>query len=151
MKVIKILAALLLTLLLIIAGLLVYIDFSTRLPDTKGMEEYYSQHKELFSERTAEIILSLKAGREIDTNRRDEIGYFRVDAALEPSVLVKYYTHQRGFSVGAYGNGIAYLEMPPARLYGSLQQMVEDSRAVEGFEGFGRLSANWYYFRWELD
>ncbi|MEN8107285.1 MAG: hypothetical protein ABFS22_04690 [Pseudomonadota bacterium] len=73
-----------------------------------------------------------------------------MEAALKP-LSIKYYTHRRGFGVGTFGTGIAWLENPPDKICPGLEAMKQDDRQIEGFVGFGHLSGNWYYFRGELD
>ena len=141
MRILKILTLTLTSLLLLVLGLFGYLFFSTQLPNTEEMHKFYSSHHADLDKENKEII----------SKENRKIGYFNVEATLNPSISIKYYTHQQGFGVGAYGTGIAYLEIPPHKLYASLEEMNKDSNSMEGFVGFGLLSHNWYYFRWELD
>jgi hypothetical protein len=132
----------------------VYLIFIARLPDTKEMHSYFLSHQAEFEKENTEIISRLKAEQAINSNENMKPVYFRLEAALKPSLSIKYYTHQLGIGLGAFGTGIAYLETPPNIIYSGLEEMVEDSRATEGFVGFGQLSSkssNWYYFFWEID
>ena len=151
MRILKILTLTLTSLLLLVLGLFGYLFFSTQLPNTEEMHKFYSSHHADLDKENKEIISKVMAGQPINSKENRKIGYFNVEATLNPSISIKYYTHQQGFGVGAYGTGIAYLEIPPHKLYASLEEMNKDSNSMEGFVGFGLLSHNWYYFRWELD
>jgi len=137
--------------LLFIIVIFGYLYFTTKLPNTEEMNSFYSFRQAKFEKINNEIISRLIAGQLIDLKKNKEVGYFRMSAELKPTISIKYYTHQRGFGVGAFGNGIAYLETPPNKIYANLEAMGKDSGAIEGFVGYGRITDHWYYFHWELD
>jgi len=115
------------------------------------MQRFYLSRQAEFEKINIENISRLTAEQPIDTKQNKKVGYIRMSAELKPAVSIKYYTHQRGFGVGAFGTGVAYLETPPNKLYASLEAMAEDSGPIEGFVGYGHITGDWYYFRWELD
>ena len=147
----KIVAVIFKSLLIIVIGFVGYLYFSTLLPNTEEMRQYYSNRQDEFETENLKIIADLKAGQIINSKENKEIGYLYVQAILKPSISIKYYTHWRGFGVGAFGPRNAYLENPPYRIYSSLEDMDNDYKSTDGFVGFGTLSPNWYYFRWNTD
>jgi hypothetical protein len=147
----RILVITLAIILLLVTGIFAYLFFVAKLPDTEGMQSYFSSRQAEFERINTEIILRLKAGQPINSKEYKKAGYLGVEAVLNSSISIKYYTHRLGVGLGVFGRGIAYLGTPPNKLYPSLEAMVNDSRSVEGFVGYGRLSNNWYYFSWELD
>lgn len=137
--------------LLFTIGIFGYLYFTTQLPNTEEMHSFYSSRQVKFEKINIENISRLIAGQPIDLKENKKVGYIRMSAELKPTISIKYYTHQRGFGVGAFGTGIAYLETPPNKIYASLEAMTEESGPIEGFVGYGHITGNWYYFRWELD
>ena len=148
---IKLISLVVSSILLLVIGIFVYLFFSTQLPDTEGMHRFYLSRQTEFERINRENIANLKTGKPIDLKENKKVGYLRISAELKPSISINYFTHQRGFGVGAFGTGIAYLETPPDKIYANLEAMVEDAGPIEGFLGYSPISPGWYYFRWELD
>jgi len=150
-RIIKGISICLAVILLFTFGIFGYFYFTTQLPNTAEMQSFYLSRQAKFEKNNTVNISRLIAGQPINLKENKNVGYFRMSAVLKPAVSIHYYTHQRGFGVGALGTGIAYLETPPDKIYTSLEAMADISGPIEGFVGYGHITGRWYYFHWEID
>jgi len=137
--------------IVIVAGMFACLYLQHRLPETEEMHGYFAQHQSEFKTTNRLLLSQLKTSESIDPKQPDAVAYRHIEATRLPSAVIRYFTHFRGIGVASFGTGIAYLEKSPDKLYPDLQAMQQEATEVEGFLGYGHLSGNWYYFRWEAD
>ncbi|MBW2710117.1 MAG: hypothetical protein JRD04_12835, partial [Deltaproteobacteria bacterium] len=139
----------------IVLAILSYNQFS--LPTSTEMDNYFLEHQEAFKQKNDSILAALQLQKPITLLADSEIGYKWVEIEPKPNVyqagkplIVRYYTHLRGIGVGAFGTGIAYIDPRiEEKEYPDLEAMIDDTKKVEGFIGYSKISDNWYYFFWE--
>lgn len=120
-------------------------------PTTRDMHNFFTHHQAGYEAVNNALLERLRAGESLDLDHNDTLGFSRVEASLEPSASVHYYTHYRGIGVASFGTGLAYLEQEPENLYDGIEAMQPDAASRERFTGYGRLTDTWYYFFWEAD
>ncbi|MFC1524133.1 hypothetical protein ACFL6N_05010 [Thermodesulfobacteriota bacterium] len=139
--------------LLGLGGVLLFRSYS--LPDSAQMQEYFHQHRESLAAANREILASMAPDGHLQAGVTDkqakllDIEFIETNSRFP--LEIRYHTHVRGIGVGAYGTGIAFLELPPLRLYSNLENMAEDAAQEEGFTGYCAITENWYSFLWEAD
>jgi hypothetical protein len=130
-----------------------------KLPKTDEMEEFFSLQRTMFEQKNAAILTALLTNKVISPGADKGVGYQWLETEPrsdtyqqgEP-VIVRYYTHNRGIGVGAFGTGIAYIDpRKKEKIYPSLEDMAPDAKKIEGFIGYSHISGNWYSFLWEAD
>jgi hypothetical protein len=121
------------------------------LPNTREMHDYFATHQTSFEHVTQDIITALDKHGEIGDELKTGAHYKILTIISREPKIIRYHTHTKGFAMGMYGTGIVFFEVPPEKAYANIEDMYDDARAVEGFEGYSLIKGNWYTFLWEVD
>jgi len=115
------------------------------------MLAYYTDHRTALEQRNRDILAALDRNESPATGADTAAGYRFVRIEQEPARTISYATHISGFGVASAVTGIAWLELPPAKTYPSLETMRDEAALDDGFTGYVALADGWYLFFRQVD